>query len=196
MTKRRRTTNYNAARTTDTVNSRTNNTSKLCQVCEQVEAKYKCPTCYLAFCSVACSRKHKETPCQKPESPKMPFEHSVTSSEQANETDIAFPLDQEQLVKIDNDATLQQQLQHSRLKTTIQYILGHTELAERDKVLEQLLASDDDFRTFTNQLLEVVGYEDTDADRALKKMQALERQRIQTVLQEATSAQSDDEVDV
>lgn len=31
--------------------------------------KYKCPTCYIKYCSVACFKKHKETPCQKPDGP-------------------------------------------------------------------------------------------------------------------------------
>ena len=31
-----------------------------CEVCKDVEAKYRCPGCGLVFCSVACSRKHKE----------------------------------------------------------------------------------------------------------------------------------------
>lgn len=38
-----------------------------CEVCcaEGSQGKYKCPTCHLRYCSVACCRAHKETPCEK-----------------------------------------------------------------------------------------------------------------------------------
>jgi len=38
-----------------------------CEVCcaEGSQGKYKCPTCHLRYCSVACCRTHKETPCEK-----------------------------------------------------------------------------------------------------------------------------------
>ena len=31
-----------------------------CQVCQVEEHKYKCPTCYILSCSLACSKAHKE----------------------------------------------------------------------------------------------------------------------------------------
>ncbi|XP_042046675.1 zinc finger HIT domain-containing protein 3-like isoform X1 [Salvia splendens] len=43
---------------------------KKCQVCDDAESKYKCPTCLITYCSVACFKKHKEVPCQKTESVK------------------------------------------------------------------------------------------------------------------------------
>ncbi|XP_057455425.1 uncharacterized protein LOC130746727 [Lotus japonicus] len=39
-----------------------------CQVCNQVQSKYKCPSCYLPYCSLVCFKKHKEFPCVKPPS--------------------------------------------------------------------------------------------------------------------------------
>lgn len=42
-----------------------------CQVCGPEGgaglAKYKCPTCFLKYCSVVCFKRHKETPCSKPD---------------------------------------------------------------------------------------------------------------------------------
>lgn len=32
-----------------------------CQVCGEVEAKYKCPACAMQTCSLACVRNHKIT---------------------------------------------------------------------------------------------------------------------------------------
>eukprot|EP01080_Neovahlkampfia_damariscottae_P005661 gene5661-9477_t len=34
--------------------------SKLCQICSQKDSKYTCPGCLIKFCSVDCSKKHKE----------------------------------------------------------------------------------------------------------------------------------------
>ncbi|XP_044501371.1 zinc finger HIT domain-containing protein 3 isoform X1 [Mangifera indica] len=39
-----------------------------CQVCNEAQSKYKCPTCLAPYCSLACFKKHKEIPCVKPES--------------------------------------------------------------------------------------------------------------------------------
>ncbi|RZB72298.1 zinc finger HIT domain-containing protein 3-like isoform X1 [Glycine soja] len=38
-----------------------------CQVCNQAQSKYKCPSCYLPYCSLVCFKKHKESPCVKPQ---------------------------------------------------------------------------------------------------------------------------------
>ncbi|XP_020114440.1 zinc finger HIT domain-containing protein 3 isoform X2 [Ananas comosus] len=34
-----------------------------CEVCKEVESKYKCPTCLTPYCSVGCFKKHKDL-CQ------------------------------------------------------------------------------------------------------------------------------------
>ncbi|XP_054801875.1 uncharacterized protein LOC129305801 [Prosopis cineraria] len=39
---------------------------RLCQVCDEAQSKYKCPSCYTPYCSLACFKKHKEIPCVKP----------------------------------------------------------------------------------------------------------------------------------
>ncbi|XP_047175421.1 zinc finger HIT domain-containing protein 3 isoform X1 [Vigna umbellata] len=38
-----------------------------CQVCTEALSKYKCPSCYLPYCSLVCYKKHKELPCVKPQ---------------------------------------------------------------------------------------------------------------------------------
>nr|CAG4642212.1 EOG090X0JQ4 [Eurycercus lamellatus] len=40
-----------------------------CQMCDVDPFKYKCPTCYIKYCSVACFKLHREAPCVKPEQP-------------------------------------------------------------------------------------------------------------------------------
>ncbi|KAI4717680.1 hypothetical protein E4T48_06109 [Aureobasidium sp. EXF-10727] len=35
--------------------------AEICAVCEQNESKYKCSSCRLRYCSIACFKKHKDT---------------------------------------------------------------------------------------------------------------------------------------
>ncbi|RKP26678.1 hypothetical protein SYNPS1DRAFT_27643 [Syncephalis pseudoplumigaleata] len=142
-----------------------------CQVCMEAEAKYKCPTCYLPFNGARApyATTHR---CHV-----LLFSCSVVCSRKHKDT----------------STSIQRQLQHSRLKATIQRILRCPRIAEQDAVLDELLASDADFRAFARELLTTVGYEDADANRALQMTQALQRQRIQAALQQAATAQSDEE---
>ncbi|XP_004495024.1 uncharacterized protein [Cicer arietinum] len=39
-----------------------------CQICHEAQSKYKCPKCYLLYCSLPCFKKHKELPCVNPTS--------------------------------------------------------------------------------------------------------------------------------
>ncbi|KAJ6831507.1 zinc finger HIT domain-containing protein 3-like isoform X2 [Iris pallida] len=36
-----------------------------CEVCKEAQHKYKCPSCFVPYCSVVCFKKHKEIPCKK-----------------------------------------------------------------------------------------------------------------------------------
>jgi len=45
---------------------------KQCQICHKVQSKYKCPKCYLPYCSLPCFKKHKELPCVNPTAPSVP----------------------------------------------------------------------------------------------------------------------------
>ncbi|KAK7267508.1 hypothetical protein RIF29_20183 [Crotalaria pallida] len=49
-----------------------------CQVCNVAQSKYKCPSCYVPYCSLACFKKHKESPCVKPSSEAKQTEVSIS----------------------------------------------------------------------------------------------------------------------
>ena len=51
----------------------------LCEVCETTEAKYKCPTCRIPYCSLVCCKEHKKMPCEMVQVPKK-FQSSPTSA--------------------------------------------------------------------------------------------------------------------
>ncbi|KAM1764851.1 hypothetical protein ACFX11_004057 [Malus domestica] len=38
----------------------------VCQICNEAQSKYKCPSCRAPYCSVPCFKKHKENPCALP----------------------------------------------------------------------------------------------------------------------------------
>ncbi|XP_010433161.1 PREDICTED: zinc finger HIT domain-containing protein 3 isoform X2 [Camelina sativa] len=42
--------------------------AQTCEICKKVVSRYKCPSCILPYCSLACFKIHKETPCAKPSS--------------------------------------------------------------------------------------------------------------------------------
>ncbi|XP_021275191.1 zinc finger HIT domain-containing protein 3 isoform X2 [Herrania umbratica] len=58
--------------------------SRQCQVCNQAQSKYKCPSCLVPYCSLACFKRHKETPCTKPKSTEENSGTPSVKSESAN----------------------------------------------------------------------------------------------------------------
>ncbi|KAJ3669129.1 hypothetical protein LUZ60_011079 [Juncus effusus] len=53
-----------------------------CEVCNEVQFKYKCPACLAPYCSVVCFKKHKENLCQKAQPP----------VEESNKTETSVPI--------------------------------------------------------------------------------------------------------
>ncbi|KAJ8553009.1 hypothetical protein K7X08_020402 [Anisodus acutangulus] len=45
---------------------------KKCKICEEAQSKYKCPNCFIPYCSLVCFKKHKEIPCGKSEAEPEP----------------------------------------------------------------------------------------------------------------------------
>ncbi|XP_044501373.1 zinc finger HIT domain-containing protein 3 isoform X2 [Mangifera indica] len=79
-----------------------------CQVCNEAQSKYKCPTCLAPYCSLACFKKHKEIPCVKPESieeksiaiPQSSAERPLNVDEPASSSEIRDVLKDESLQKL------------------------------------------------------------------------------------------------
>ncbi|KAF6135735.1 hypothetical protein GIB67_028591 [Kingdonia uniflora] len=51
---------------------------RICDVCKEATSKYKCPSCLAPYCSMLCSKKHKENPCEKP----VPSEAKPSASDE------------------------------------------------------------------------------------------------------------------
>ncbi|XP_071717483.1 uncharacterized protein [Rutidosis leptorrhynchoides] len=126
---------------------------KCCKICENTESKYKCPTCFIPYCSLTCFKKHKENPCIKP------------APENENDTSAPIlPIDVDRPCYIDNfdDVLPQSQLESIATSTEILEALKDKELqkiicnidcsanaeTELDKAMEQEV-----FRLFTEKIL-------------------------------------------
>ncbi|XP_021907346.1 zinc finger HIT domain-containing protein 3 [Carica papaya] len=94
---------------------------RLCQICTQTASKYKCPSCLAPYCSLACFKKHKETPCAKPESTEerptvvqeLPIEREL------NVDDPSLVLEQKQLEAIASSCEIREALKDENLQELI-----------------------------------------------------------------------------
>ncbi|XP_048138809.1 zinc finger HIT domain-containing protein 3 isoform X2 [Rhodamnia argentea] len=83
--------------------------TRQCRVCNEAQSKYKCPSCLVPYCSLACFKRHKEAPCVKPVS----TDHHNEASSQELPVDRPFNIDgphdvvqQGQLESLDSIASI------------------------------------------------------------------------------------------
>lgn len=97
-----------------------------CEVCDEVQSKYKCPTCLIPYCSLLCFKKHKEIPCVKP----------VASSEAPSTTNLQPDI--ERPYSIDEPSKVLQPLQIESTANWLVDIERPCYVDEPSKVLQQL----------------------------------------------------------
>jgi hypothetical protein len=90
--------------------------ARLCEVCNQEQYKYKCPTCRITYCSVPCFKRHKQEPCQAP--PQAVATTQPFSQPQSHEAD-----DDK-----DNDLLSEQTLNSLAVNRTLQSMLSNPHL--------------------------------------------------------------------
>ncbi|KAK4272963.1 hypothetical protein QN277_021448 [Acacia crassicarpa] len=95
-----------------------------CQVCNDNQSKYKCPSCYTPYCSLACFKKHKEIPCAKPSPPS-----------ELKTTTIAESHVQKSIV-VDDPSEVLQKSQLDAIASS-----GKIRSALKDKALQELICS-------------------------------------------------------
>ncbi|KAJ4728386.1 Zinc finger HIT domain-containing protein 3 [Melia azedarach] len=121
-----------------------------CQVCNEAQSKYKCPSCLSPYCSLVCFRKHKETPCAKPEPaeekssvPELPVERPLSVDEPSE------VLQKEQLESIASSSEICDALKDERLQKLIFGIDSSPDaLNELDKAMGV-----EAFHIFTDKIL-------------------------------------------
>ncbi|XP_042435894.1 zinc finger HIT domain-containing protein 3-like [Zingiber officinale] len=123
-----------------------------CEVCCIAQSKYKCPNCLAPYCSLACFKKHKEVPCQKPSPlveeppnplpPQRPFEVGEPS----------WVVDREQLQLIANSSAIQEILKDAELRRIIRQIDAADE--PEDQLTNAM--GGEVFRALTEKILSIV----------------------------------------
>ncbi|GLE03254.1 hypothetical protein PINS_up012144 [Pythium insidiosum] len=128
---------------------------RVCEICKTHESRYKCPSCRAPYCSAACYKTHKETPCAAAPAPAAAPEarvngtstssaasaptNSVNNSMAADEDDDIDPsklLSMEQLLRLRESPLVRQQVQDPKF----QQILAEVDASSnRMKALEKAL---------------------------------------------------------
>lgn len=135
--------------------------AKTCVVCSSTEAKYKCPVCFIRFCSVGCSRKHKADGCVAPPAPKeapapVPT-RQLTRLELDSQVDVVLSASQK--AALDVDEGVQRQVGDSRLRAVMKTIL---EADDRRAALDAAMMHDAYFMEFCDAVLQAAGFFDTE----------------------------------
>ncbi|XP_051118813.1 uncharacterized protein LOC127243021 isoform X2 [Andrographis paniculata] len=141
---------------------------KKCEVCDDAQSKYKCPACLVPYCSLACFKKHKETPCAKPEPLKEEISHK---SPDASHSAIEHPTAAKKEEKPCYVGERREVLQESQLRS----VAASNEIRDaiKDEKLQKLICNidsstdpdneldkameDETFLLFTEKILSTIG---------------------------------------
>lgn len=144
----------------------------VCEVCNEAQSKYKCPSCRAPYCSVPCFKKHKESPCVLPvpseEKPMNVAESACVLPVQSEIKTTAAPesvverpitvtepsavLERQQLEAIASSSELRDALKDESLQKLIQSIDCSPDAEnELDKAMDVEV-----FRIFTDKILSTI----------------------------------------
>uniref|UniRef100_A0A6V7QS49 Zinc finger HIT domain-containing protein 3 n=1 Tax=Ananas comosus var. bracteatus TaxID=296719 RepID=A0A6V7QS49_ANACO len=150
-----------------------------CEVCKEVESKYKCPTCLTPYCSVGCFKKHKEDLCQNslpaPEeerkvahpakSLEVEERSRLVSKEQLQSLEIPVdpsrPLEVEEPSWVVNKEQLKSLAESSEIRDALKddelrkLIIRIDSSKEPEKELEKAMLGQD-FRQYTDKILNII----------------------------------------
>ncbi|XP_009371119.2 zinc finger HIT domain-containing protein 3 isoform X1 [Pyrus x bretschneideri] len=127
----------------------------VCQVCNEAQSKYKCPSCRAPYCSVPCFKKHKENPCALPVSseekpptaaPELLVERPLLVEEPSQ------VLQGPQLEAIASSSEIHSALKDENLR---KLILSIDCSPDAEKELEKAMGVDA-FRVFTDKILSTI----------------------------------------
>jgi len=146
----------------------------LCEVCRETPKKYTCPACGIKYCSVACSKKHKETcttqskekqqdqqqsqslqleqPLSAPSPTEAPTTASTSSSTTADAPDSVLQLYKD-FDKVKDNPELMDMLSDPRLQSLITRI---DTSADREAELERHIKANVHFSDFVGRLVQTV----------------------------------------
>ncbi|CAL5207105.1 unnamed protein product [Lathyrus oleraceus] len=141
---------------------------KQCQICHKAQSKYKCPKCYLPYCSLACFKNHKELPCVNPttSAPKTTaLESHVEKPSVVENTVLEAVVEKPLLVDKRGQVLDQFQLEAIASSSEIRDALNNKSLQElvcridcspnAENELDKAMA-DEAFRVFTDKILSTI----------------------------------------
>ena len=135
-----------------------------CAVCQDATPKYRCPTCKIQYCSVACFKQHKEAGCEKPTVPgqvvlaKPRATIPVLDERGSFDPDSAVPV--ESFERIRHSEELRNMLRDERLQKLVKRV---DTADDPERELGALLKSDADFEAFVHKMLVQIGHRDEPA---------------------------------
>ena len=124
-----------------------------CDVCKKVDSKYKCPNCkVIKYCSLNCYKIHKNNKCVKP---------NILKNDKNNEMneDIidGYIVKPYQYNILKNDLRIKQALSNKNLQNIIKKI---DKSNKPEKILENLMKSDEQFSEFIDYMLTIIKFKD------------------------------------
>ncbi|ERN15786.1 zinc finger HIT domain-containing protein 3 isoform X2 [Amborella trichopoda] len=119
-----------------------------CGVCVEAQSKYKCPTCFMPYCSLACFKNHREVPCTKPDLPEQKPETHLLSARSIRVDEESWVLQKDQFESIASSYEIRNTLKNDELCRIISNINSSTNAEdELDKALR-----DPAFREFSDKI--------------------------------------------
>lgn len=124
---------------------------RTCEVCQEAQSKYKCPTCLAPYCSLGCFKKHKENPCKK----SLPEEELTILKRPERSLQVDEPswvVNKEQFQSIAESSEIRDALKDGELRKLIQKIDSSEDPEnELTKAMES-----DAFSEFTGKILAIL----------------------------------------
>ncbi|KAI9256613.1 hypothetical protein BDA99DRAFT_143183 [Phascolomyces articulosus] len=138
----------------------------LCGICSDQESKYKCPTCKIPYCSIACFKNHKLEPCQPVTETNESSSSILASSSESAErkqlpTDTADEDDTSrltinQLTSLAHSSEVTKYLQDPQIRDWVTRIDRSN---EPEKEIDIARAADPKLEEFIQLLLKTTGHE-------------------------------------
>ena len=130
--------------------------NKLCIKCNSKNSKYKCPLCHSFYCSIPCFKEHKKECITK---------INDNKEEQNDENNKTIPLNldedediilsEKQLSVLKTNKSIMTKIKNKKLLKILKEI-DSTKFKKR--TLEKKMESDPDFKLFTTEILETLGF--------------------------------------
>ena len=134
---------------------------KICIICNSNNSKYKCPICNSFYCSIPCFKNHKEN-CNKKNKDDTDIDLKDKQIENENKVlplnldeDEDIILTEKELSVLKTNKSIMTKIKNKKLLKILKEI-DSTKYKKR--TLEKVMENDPDFKAFTTEILETLGF--------------------------------------